>query len=97
MMKISPTVNADRMWNALMELARVGATPKGGNRRLALSALDGQGRKPALVPVAPIAITFVPCKNGISHNEIEDADPRHLEADANVLVGAMLTRAGAVL
>ena len=27
-----------------MELARIGATPKGGNARLALTALDGQGR-----------------------------------------------------
>ncbi len=41
----------------------------------------------------PTAMIFVPCKDGISHNEIEDADPRHLEAGANVLLGAMLAEA----
>jgi N-carbamoyl-L-amino-acid hydrolase len=38
------SVDGDRLWRSLMALARVGATPRGGNRRLALSALDGQGR-----------------------------------------------------
>jgi N-carbamoyl-L-amino-acid hydrolase len=46
--------------------------------------------------IAPTAMIFVPCRDGISHNEIEDADPRHLEAGANVLLGAMLARAGIV-
>jgi N-carbamoyl-L-amino-acid hydrolase len=36
---------------------------------------------------------FVPCKDGISHNEIEDAQPAHLEAGCNVLLHAMLERA----
>jgi len=36
---------------------------------------------------------FVPCKDGISHNEIEDAKPEHLEAGCNVLLLAMLERA----
>jgi len=44
--------------------------------------------------VAPAAMIFVPCKDGISHNEIEDAQPDHLEAGANVLLHAMLARAG---
>jgi N-carbamoyl-L-amino-acid hydrolase len=44
--------------------------------------------------VAPAAMIFVPCKDGISHNEIEDARPDHLEAGANVLLHAMLERAG---
>ena len=45
---------------------------------------------------APTAMIFVPCKDGISHNEIEDARPEHLEAGANVLLHAMLARAGVV-
>ena len=45
--------------------------------------------------VAPASMIFVPCKDGISHNEIEDARPEHLEAGANVLLHAMLARAGA--
>jgi len=44
--------------------------------------------------VAPTSMIFVPCKDGISHNEIEDAQPKHLEAGANVLLHAVLARAG---
>ena len=47
-----------------------------------------------LARVAPTAMIFCPCKGGISHNEIEDARPEHLEAGANVLLHAMLARAG---
>jgi N-carbamoyl-L-amino-acid hydrolase len=38
------SINAERLWNSLMELARIGATEKGGVRRLALTDLDRQGR-----------------------------------------------------
>ena len=48
----------------------------------------------SLARVAPAAMIFVPCKGGISHNEIEDAEPSHLEAGANVLLHCMLERAG---
>jgi N-carbamoyl-L-amino-acid hydrolase len=41
--------------------------------------------------VAPAAMIFVPCKDGISHNEIEDAREEHLTAGANVLLHAMLS------
>ena len=44
--------------------------------------------------VAPTAMIFVPCKDGISHNELEDARSEHLEAGANVLLHAVLARAG---
>src|SRR5207344_619689 len=37
-------VNGERLWGSLMELAKIGATPKGGVRRLALTDLDRQGR-----------------------------------------------------
>ncbi|MCU6432380.1 Zn-dependent hydrolase [Undibacterium sp. Jales W-56] len=43
--------------------------------------------------LAPAGMIFVPCKDGISHNEIEDAKPQHLEAGCNVLLLAMLERA----
>jgi beta-ureidopropionase / N-carbamoyl-L-amino-acid hydrolase len=46
--------------------------------------------------VAPSGMIFVPCKDGISHNEIEDAQPEHLEAGCNVLLHAMLDRAKVV-
>ncbi|MGH7046935.1 MAG: Zn-dependent hydrolase [Stellaceae bacterium] len=43
--------------------------------------------------IAPSAMVFVPCKDGISHNEIEDADPGDLAAGCNVLLNALLDRA----
>ena len=43
--------------------------------------------------VAPAGMIFVPCKDGVSHNEIEDAKAEHLEAGANVLLHAMLASA----
>ncbi|KVO11863.1 Zn-dependent hydrolase [Burkholderia ubonensis] len=46
-----------------------------------------------LAQVAPTSMVFVPCVDGISHNEIEDATPEWIEAGANVLLHAMLSRA----
>jgi beta-ureidopropionase / N-carbamoyl-L-amino-acid hydrolase len=37
-------VNAGRLWSSLMEMAAIGATPKGGVRRIGLSEEDQQGR-----------------------------------------------------
>ena len=37
-------VNGDRLWSALMEIGRIGETPGGGCRRLALSEEDGRAR-----------------------------------------------------
>ena len=69
-----------------------------GARDLSLSAMDvvsGAGHDAVyLARVAPAAMIFVPCKDGISHNEIEDARPEHLEAGCNVLLRAMLAQAG---
>lgn len=42
----------------------------------------------------PTGMIFIPCKDGISHNEIEDAAPEHITAGCNVLLHAMLERAG---
>ncbi|PCE27488.1 Zn-dependent hydrolase [Paraburkholderia acidicola] len=46
-----------------------------------------------LSKVAPTSMVFVPCIDGISHNEIEDATLEWIEAGANVLLHAMLERA----
>jgi N-carbamoyl-L-amino-acid hydrolase len=40
--------------------------------------------------VAPTAMIFVPCADGLSHNEQESAEPEDLEAGCNVLLHAML-------
>ena len=37
-------INGPRLWASLMELARIGATDKGGVCRLTLTDLDKQGR-----------------------------------------------------
>src|SRR5438094_1960404 len=44
--KVADSLRVDgaRLWQSLMDLAQIGATPKGGVRRLALTDLDGQGR-----------------------------------------------------
>jgi beta-ureidopropionase / N-carbamoyl-L-amino-acid hydrolase len=47
-----------------------------------------------MAKLAPAGMIFIPCKDGISHNEIEDATLEHLEAGCNVLLHAMLERAG---
>jgi N-carbamoyl-L-amino-acid hydrolase len=44
--------------------------------------------------VAPTAMIFVPCEGGISHNEIESATPEDVIAGCNVLLQAVLARAG---
>ena len=38
-------VDGARLWDSLMEMAKIGATPKGGCKRLTLSDLDKQGRE----------------------------------------------------
>jgi N-carbamoyl-L-amino-acid hydrolase len=44
--------------------------------------------------VAPTSMIFVPCKDGLSHNEAEWITPSQAERGANVLLHAMLERAG---
>jgi N-carbamoyl-L-amino-acid hydrolase len=41
--------------------------------------------------VAPTAMIFVPCRDGISHNEAEYASPEHCAAGAQVLLQAVLS------
>ena len=76
------------------------AAVKQGADMLGLSSMDvisGAGHDAVyLARVAPAAMIFVPCKDGISHNEIEDARAEHLEAGCNVLLQAMLKAAQTV-
>ncbi|WP_395067964.1 Zn-dependent hydrolase [Paraburkholderia silvatlantica] len=77
---------------ALVEAVRAGAQTLGFP---AMDVVSGAGHDAVyLARVAPTAMIFVPCKDGISHNEIEDARPEHLEAGCNVLLHAMLAAAG---
>ena len=76
----------------LVEAVRANAADLGYS---AMDCVSGAGHDAVyLARVAPAAMIFVPCADGISHNEIEDADPEHLEAGCNVLLRAMLASAG---
>jgi N-carbamoyl-L-amino-acid hydrolase len=58
-----------------------------------MDIVSGAGHDACYVArVAPAAMIFVPCESGISHNEIENAEPEHVEAGANVLLNAVLDR-----
>ncbi len=46
-----------------------------------------------LAQVCPSAMIFIPCKDGISHNEIEDASPADVAAGCDVLLQAILETA----
>jgi beta-ureidopropionase / N-carbamoyl-L-amino-acid hydrolase len=82
-----PTVFAPHLIEAVREGARIhGFEPQ--------DIVSGAGHDAVYVArVAPSAMIFIPCKDGISHNEIEDAKPEHLSAGANVLLHAMLKHA----
>ena len=47
-----------------------------------------------LATVVPAAMVFVPCKDGVSHNELEDATQADCTAGANVLMHTVLALAG---
>ena len=74
------------------------AAVRAGAERLGLSHMDivsGAGHDAVYIArVAPAAMIFVPCEGGISHNEIENATPEDLAAGCNVLLQAVLARAG---
>jgi beta-ureidopropionase / N-carbamoyl-L-amino-acid hydrolase len=60
----------------------------------AMEVVSGAGHDAVyMARLAPAGMIFIPCKDGISHNEIEDAKPEHIEAGCNVLLHAMLNRA----
>lgn len=78
--------------------ASLRATIREGAEMLGLpvmEAVSGAGHDAVyLARMAPTAMIFVPCKDGVSHNEIEDARPEHLEAGCNVLLHTLLRAAG---
>ena len=47
-----------------------------------------------LAGVAPTAMVFIPCIDGISHNEVEDVKPEWVTAGGDVLLRAVLEKAG---
>ena len=63
-----------------------------------MPAVSGAGHDAVyMARLAPTGMIFIPCKDGVSHNEIEDAKTVHLEAGANVLLHSMLRFAKPIL
>jgi N-carbamoyl-L-amino-acid hydrolase len=60
-----------------------------------MPAVSGAGHDAVyMARLTQAGMIFIPCKDGISHNEIEDAKPADIIAGCNVLLHAMLERAG---
>lgn len=49
-----------------------------------------------IASIAPTGMIFIPCEDGISHNEVEKAEKGDCEAGCNVLLHAILERANAI-
>lgn len=45
-----------------------------------------------IASVAPISMIFIPCEDGLSHNEAENITEAHAAAGANILLDAMMER-----
>ena len=60
--------------------------------------MSGAGHDAVYVSrVAPTAMIFIPCRDGISHNEAEYATPEHCALGAQALCDALLMRANRAL
>ncbi|MDJ0611288.1 MAG: Zn-dependent hydrolase [Kiloniellales bacterium] len=71
---------------------RAGAERYGHSHR---DIVSGAGHDAVyMARVAPTGMIFVPCEDGISHNEIENATPEHLTAGCEVLMHAIVETAG---
>ena len=94
------TAALDEIWYAPPTLfdADSIATIRRAAQNLKLSHMDvisGAGHDAKYVAkVCPAAMIFIPCKDGISHNEIEDATPAHIAAGCDVLLHAILKADG---
>jgi len=77
----------------LVESVRRGAEQAGYAH---MDIVSGAGHDACYVSrVAPTAMVFVPCKDGISHNEIEDATKADIGAGCQILLQAMVEQANA--
>jgi N-carbamoyl-L-amino-acid hydrolase len=93
-------IKLDQIWrkpptifdSKLVDAVQAAATELGYSYRRITS---GAGHDACNVAsVIPAAMIFVPCKDGISHNELEDATQADCSAGANVLLHAVLAVAG---
>ena len=78
-----------------IDLVRQAAAAQGYSTR---EIVSGAGHDAIYVAQhVPTAMIFTPCKDGLSHNELESIEPAEAEAGAQVLLGAILARANRAL
>ena len=83
----------DPRWQEILSEAAEALTP-GGWRRMP----SGAGHDAVYVARrVPAAMVFVPCRDGLSHNEAEHVEPEQAAAGCQVLFEAVLARANRVL
>ncbi|MBE7728582.1 M20 family metallo-hydrolase [Komagataeibacter sp. FXV3] len=81
----SPAVHFDP---ACVELVRRAASQTGQTCR---DIVSGAGHDAAYMGhICPTAMIFIPCRNGLSHNEAEHAEAGDIVAGANVLLHAVM-------
>src|SRR4051794_24960046 len=72
---MTPSINADRLWQSVMDMARIGPTPEGGSCRLALSPEDAAARALLLDWCKPLNLRFEQDAIGNMFLRREGADP----------------------
>jgi N-carbamoyl-L-amino-acid hydrolase len=93
------TGTVDQIWHMpptrfderLVDYVQAAAAGRGLSHRRMVSGAGHDSLHTA--QFAPTAMIFVPCKDGLSHNEAEAATPADLAAGANVLLDALLKAA----
>jgi len=94
------TVEIEEIWYVApqpFDPACVSAVREGAKRQgmPVMDIVSGAGHDAVYVAqTAPVGMIFVPCAGGLSHNELEDAKASDLAAGCEVLLHAMLDRAG---
>ncbi len=92
----SVQVSLDEIWHspairfddAVIEAVRSGAAATG---LPAMEMVSGAGHDSVYVSrVAPTGMIFIPCRDGLSHNEAEYAAPEDITSGCNVLLNAVL-------
>jgi N-carbamoyl-L-amino-acid hydrolase len=78
--------------SGIVETIEAAAARLGYSRRRITSGAVHDAFNLALI--MPAGMIFVPCKDGISHNELEEASQAHCTAGANVLLHTVLSLAG---
>ena len=97
--EINLELDIEQIWHTpatQFEVSCVDAVRKGAETSgyAHMDIISGAGHDAVyMAKVAPTAMIFVPCEDGISHNEIENATPTDIAAGCDVLLQAMLAKA----